>query len=216
MPRGAYTAKQDRKADHIEESYEKRGVSKKEAESRAWATVNKQDKGGKNDGSRPLPQPQRRRQEGLGNPAQALEIGLKARSRISSARSIARSSLCARRSSLSARPEPARGWLASSLAARLGQPQREPAAIVGIGLALDQAGADQGIDRAADRRRAAPDRRGDLVEGRRLVASRSPTSSLRRARSARSAGPSATQFCATAAKRAASAAGVDPPNMIAA
>ena len=51
MPRGAYTAKQDRKADHIEKSYEKRGVSKKEAESRAWATVNKQDKGGKNDGS---------------------------------------------------------------------------------------------------------------------------------------------------------------------
>jgi plasmid stabilization system protein ParE len=51
MPRGAYTAKQDRKAEHIEEGYEKRGVSKKEAESRAWATVNKQDKGGKNDGS---------------------------------------------------------------------------------------------------------------------------------------------------------------------
>jgi len=51
MPRGAYTAKQERKADHIEKSYEKRGVSKKEAESRAWATVNKQDKGGKNAGS---------------------------------------------------------------------------------------------------------------------------------------------------------------------
>ena len=50
MPRGAYTAKQERKAEHIEESYEKRGVSKKEAESRAWATVNKQDGGGKNDG----------------------------------------------------------------------------------------------------------------------------------------------------------------------
>ena len=32
MPRGAYTAKQDRKAQHIEEGYEKRGVSKKEAE----------------------------------------------------------------------------------------------------------------------------------------------------------------------------------------
>jgi plasmid stabilization system protein ParE len=51
MPRGAYTAKQDRKAEHIEEGYEKRGVSKKEAERRAWATVNKQDKGGNNDGS---------------------------------------------------------------------------------------------------------------------------------------------------------------------
>lgn len=51
MPRGAYTAKQDRKAKDIEESYEKRGVSKKEAERRAWATVNKQDKGGRNAGS---------------------------------------------------------------------------------------------------------------------------------------------------------------------
>src|SRR5690242_8562930 len=51
MPRGAYTAKQERKADHIEKSYEKRGVSKKEAEERAWRTVNKQDKGGKNEGS---------------------------------------------------------------------------------------------------------------------------------------------------------------------
>ena len=51
MPKGAYTAKQERKAEHIEEGYEKSGVSKKEAERRAWATVNKQDKGGKNDGS---------------------------------------------------------------------------------------------------------------------------------------------------------------------
>jgi plasmid stabilization system protein ParE len=51
MPRGAYTSKQERKADHIEKSYEKRGVSKKEAERRAWATVNKSDKGGKKSGS---------------------------------------------------------------------------------------------------------------------------------------------------------------------
>ena len=51
MPRGAYTAKQERKAEHIEEGYEKRGVPRKEAEERAWRTVNKQDKGGKNDGS---------------------------------------------------------------------------------------------------------------------------------------------------------------------
>ena len=36
MPRGAYTAKQDRKEKHIKEGYEKRGVSKKEAERRAW------------------------------------------------------------------------------------------------------------------------------------------------------------------------------------
>ncbi|MDQ6623794.1 MAG: plasmid stabilization protein [Verrucomicrobiota bacterium] len=46
-----YTSKQKRKAEHIEEGYEKRGVSKKEAESRAWATVNKEDKGGKKSGS---------------------------------------------------------------------------------------------------------------------------------------------------------------------
>ena len=45
-----YTAKQERKADHIAEGYREQGVSKKEAESRAWATVNKQDGGGKNPG----------------------------------------------------------------------------------------------------------------------------------------------------------------------
>jgi len=54
MPRGskeAYTGKQKRKAEHIEEGYEDRGVSKKEAERRAWATVNKEDHGGKKAGS---------------------------------------------------------------------------------------------------------------------------------------------------------------------
>lgn len=53
MPRGTktkYTAKQERKADHVAEGYEKRGVAKKEAERRAWATVNKDDGGGKNPG----------------------------------------------------------------------------------------------------------------------------------------------------------------------
>ena len=50
MPGTKYTAKQERKADHIEEGYEKKGVSHKEAERRAWATVNKQDKGGKKPG----------------------------------------------------------------------------------------------------------------------------------------------------------------------
>lgn len=45
-----YTTKQERKADHIEESYKKQGVSAEEAEKRAWATVNKQDGGGKNPG----------------------------------------------------------------------------------------------------------------------------------------------------------------------
>jgi plasmid stabilization system protein ParE len=54
MPRGdksKYTNKQDRQAEHIEEGYEKRGVSKGEAERRAWATVNKMSGGGKKSGS---------------------------------------------------------------------------------------------------------------------------------------------------------------------
>jgi plasmid stabilization system protein ParE len=54
MPRGdksAYTDKQKRKAEHIEESYEQRGVGAKEAEARAWATVNKQSGGGEKSGS---------------------------------------------------------------------------------------------------------------------------------------------------------------------
>jgi plasmid stabilization system protein ParE len=53
MPRGdksKYTDKQDRKAEHIEQSYESRGVPEKEAERRAWATVNKDDGGGKQPG----------------------------------------------------------------------------------------------------------------------------------------------------------------------
>ncbi|TIN30309.1 MAG: plasmid stabilization protein [Mesorhizobium sp.] len=53
MPRGdksKYTDKQERKADHIAEGYEKRGVSDQEAERRAWATVNKDDGGGKKEG----------------------------------------------------------------------------------------------------------------------------------------------------------------------
>jgi plasmid stabilization system protein ParE len=45
-----YTDKQERKADHIAEGYEKEGVPKKESERRAWATVNKQDGGGKKKG----------------------------------------------------------------------------------------------------------------------------------------------------------------------
>jgi len=55
MPRGdksAYTDKQKRQAEHIEESYEKQGLSEEEAERRAWATVNKQDHGGKKSDSR--------------------------------------------------------------------------------------------------------------------------------------------------------------------
>src|SRR5256885_2376332 len=45
------TSKQKRKAEHIEEGYKKRGASKKEAERRAWATVNKSSGGGKKSGS---------------------------------------------------------------------------------------------------------------------------------------------------------------------
>jgi len=54
MPRGdksAYSDKQKRKAEHIEEGYEKRGVSSGEAEGRAWATVNKESGGGEKSGS---------------------------------------------------------------------------------------------------------------------------------------------------------------------
>lgn len=53
MPRGSkekYTEKQKRKAAHIEESYEEKGVSADEAEARAWATVNKQSGGGERKG----------------------------------------------------------------------------------------------------------------------------------------------------------------------
>ena len=54
MPRGdksSYTDKQKRKAEHIEEGYEKRGVAHDEAERRAWATVNKESGGGNKSGS---------------------------------------------------------------------------------------------------------------------------------------------------------------------
>ncbi|MBR0911589.1 plasmid stabilization protein [Bradyrhizobium japonicum] len=54
MPRGdksSYTDKQKRQAEHIEEGYVDRGVPEKEAERRAWATVNKETHGGKKSGS---------------------------------------------------------------------------------------------------------------------------------------------------------------------
>lgn len=54
MPLGdksSYTAKQIRQAEHIEKSYEKKGVGEKAAEARAWATVNKLSGGGKKSGS---------------------------------------------------------------------------------------------------------------------------------------------------------------------
>jgi plasmid stabilization system protein ParE len=54
MPKGSkskYSSKQKRKAEHIAEGYEKRGVSEKTAKARAWATVNKESGGGKKSGS---------------------------------------------------------------------------------------------------------------------------------------------------------------------
>ncbi len=45
-----YTDKQKRKAAHIAEGYLADGVKREEAEARAWATVNKQDGGGKKGG----------------------------------------------------------------------------------------------------------------------------------------------------------------------
>jgi plasmid stabilization system protein ParE len=54
MPRGdksSYTDKQKRQAEHIEQGYEHRGVGEKEAERRAWATVNKETGGGNKSGS---------------------------------------------------------------------------------------------------------------------------------------------------------------------
>jgi plasmid stabilization system protein ParE len=54
MPRGdksAYTDKQKRQAEHIEEGYEEHGVPEREAERRAWATVNAMTHGGKKSGS---------------------------------------------------------------------------------------------------------------------------------------------------------------------
>src|ERR1035441_4282526 len=54
MPQGdksSYTDKQKRQAAHIEAGYEKKGLSVKTSEARAWATVNKLDGGGKKSGS---------------------------------------------------------------------------------------------------------------------------------------------------------------------
>ena len=54
MARGdkdAYTDKQKRKAEHIAEGYEERGMPEERAEGIAWATVNKEDGGGNKSGS---------------------------------------------------------------------------------------------------------------------------------------------------------------------
>jgi hypothetical protein len=54
MPRGSkskYTSKQKRRASKIESGYKRRGVKSGEAARRAWATVNKEEGGGKKAGS---------------------------------------------------------------------------------------------------------------------------------------------------------------------
>lgn len=64
MPRGeksSYTDKQKRMAEHVEQGYERRGVSKGEAERRAWATVNGETGGGKKSGSGRKPREARTR-----------------------------------------------------------------------------------------------------------------------------------------------------------
>ena len=63
MPRGdksKYTDKQQRKAEHIEEGYEKRGVPRDEAARRAWATVNKIHGGGEKPGGSGRGKPENR------------------------------------------------------------------------------------------------------------------------------------------------------------
>lgn len=53
MPQGdkrKYTDKQKRQAEHIERGYEARGLSEREAERRAWATVNRIHGGGEKRG----------------------------------------------------------------------------------------------------------------------------------------------------------------------
>ena len=65
MPRGSkskYSDKQKRQAEHIEESYEKRGLSKETAEQRAWQTVNKQTGGGEKSGGGRKATPQAKRE----------------------------------------------------------------------------------------------------------------------------------------------------------
>jgi hypothetical protein len=94
MARGskaAYTGKQKRKAEHIEEGYEKRGTSKKEAERRAWATVNKESGGGKKSGSG------RGKKESQASSRKGGKLGGKAGGRASASRSKAARSRSAKK-----------------------------------------------------------------------------------------------------------------------
>jgi len=87
MPRGdksAYTDKQKRQAEHIEEGYESRGVPEGEAERRAWATVNKETGGGKKIRQWPrqtgkpcaIPQGRKARRQGIRCPAESSTFSL--------------------------------------------------------------------------------------------------------------------------------------------
>ena len=93
MPRGdksSYTEKQRRQAEHIEEGYEKRGVNEKEAERRAWTTVNAMTGGGKASGSgrgKPVDKAPTRKGGRLGGAAAAARP---ARARTASAKKAAR------------------------------------------------------------------------------------------------------------------------------
>ena len=93
MPRGdksSYAEKQRRQEEHIEEGYEKRGVNEKEAERRAWATVNAMTGGGKASGSgrgKPVDKAPARKGGRLGGAAAAARP---ARARTASAKKAAR------------------------------------------------------------------------------------------------------------------------------
>src|SRR6476659_2077554 len=71
VPRGGYTAKQDRKKSISRRATRNAASRKKEAEPRAWATVNKQDKGGKNVGSGRKSSRSEAAKKGWGNPPAA-------------------------------------------------------------------------------------------------------------------------------------------------
>ena len=55
-----YTDKQKRRAEHIEDSYQRRGVPRREAERRAWATVNAETGGGNKSGGSGRGKPENR------------------------------------------------------------------------------------------------------------------------------------------------------------
>src|SRR4051812_33822093 len=61
-----------------------------------------------------------------------------------------------------------RRWTVEALPPRIGEPERQATAVFRVGLAIDEPGADQSVDRSADGRSAALHPRGNLIERRRL------------------------------------------------